>query len=50
MPEDPRSYAAALYETLHRLDADELDWIGVEMPPDLPEWSGVRDRLQRAAG
>jgi len=49
MPADPASYAAALYDTLHRLDAQGLDWIAVEPPPDSPEWAGVRDRLRRAA-
>ena len=49
MPADPREYAAALYGTLHRLDAAGLDWIAVENPPDKPEWAGVRDRLRRAA-
>jgi len=48
MPADPRAYAAALYETLHRLDAQGLDWIAVELPPDTPEWAGVRDRLKRS--
>ena len=49
MPADPLAYAAALYETLHRLDAGHLDWIAVEAPPATPDWAGVRDRLQRAA-
>jgi len=49
MPADPREYAAALYETLHRLDADGLDWIAIEEPPDTPEWAGVLDRLRRAS-
>jgi L-threonylcarbamoyladenylate synthase len=49
MPADPREYAAALYETLHRLDERRLDWIAVERPPDTPEWAGVLDRLRRAA-
>jgi L-threonylcarbamoyladenylate synthase len=49
MPTEPRQYAAALYEMLHRLDQEGLDWIGVEPPPDTPEWAGVRDRLERAA-
>jgi L-threonylcarbamoyladenylate synthase len=48
MPVDPLGYAAALYETLHRLDAQHLDWIAVEEPPDRPEWAGVLDRLRRA--
>lgn len=49
MPADPLEYAAALYGTLHRLDAEAYDWIGVERPPDAPEWAGVLDRLRRAA-
>lgn len=49
MPSEPRDYAAALYDMLHRLDGEGLDWIAVEMPPETPEWAGVRDRLQRAA-
>ena len=49
MPADPLEYAAVLYETLHRLDAQRLDWIAVERPPDTPEWAGVLDRLRRAA-
>jgi L-threonylcarbamoyladenylate synthase len=49
MPADPQAYAAALYETLHHLDTQALDWIAVEPPPDTPEWAGVLDRLRRAA-
>jgi L-threonylcarbamoyladenylate synthase len=49
MPSEPRAYAAALYETLHRLDRQGFAWIAVERPPDTPEWAGVLDRLQRAA-
>jgi L-threonylcarbamoyladenylate synthase len=49
MPSDPLEYATVLYETLHRLDAQRLDWIAVECPPDRPEWAGVLDRLRRAA-
>jgi L-threonylcarbamoyladenylate synthase len=48
MPDDPLQYAASLYETLHRLDAQRPSWIAVELPPDTPEWSGVLDRLSRA--
>jgi hypothetical protein len=32
MPADPREYAAVLYDTLHRLDTQHLDWIAVEAP------------------
>lgn len=49
MPADPQAYAAVLYETLHRLDTQSLDWIAVEPPPDTPEWAGILDRLRRAA-
>ena len=49
MPADAGAYAAALYAALHRLDAEKLDWIAVERPPDTPEWAGVLDRLTRAA-
>jgi L-threonylcarbamoyladenylate synthase len=49
MPADPGHYAAILYATLHSLDEEGLDWIAVELPPDQPEWSGIRDRLKRAA-
>ena len=48
MPADPQAYAAALYETLHRLDTQSLDWIAIEPPPDTPEWAGILDRLRRA--
>jgi L-threonylcarbamoyladenylate synthase len=49
MPAEPLAYAAALYQTLHRLDQQCLDWIAVEEPPNTPEWAGVLDRLRRAA-
>ena len=49
MPAEPAAYAATLYAALHRLDAQELDWIAVERPPAAPEWTGILDRLTRAA-
>ena len=49
MPSDPTHYAAALYDTLHRLDDEGFDWIAVEMLPDEPEWAGIIDRLTRAS-
>lgn|SRR5579871_3681775 len=49
MPERPEEYAAQLYDTLHAMDREGLDFIAVEMPPDEPEWAAVRDRLLRAA-
>jgi len=49
MPADPVEYAAVLYDTLHRLDAQGVGGIAVEQPPEAPEWAGVLDRLRRAA-
>ena len=49
MPRNPDSYAEQLYRTLHELDHEGYDWISIELPPDTPEWAGVRDRLLRAA-
>ncbi|HEV3332189.1 MAG TPA: L-threonylcarbamoyladenylate synthase [Bryobacteraceae bacterium] len=49
MPANPREYAAALYDALHRLDRQSLDWIAVECPPNTPEWAGILDRLKRAS-
>jgi len=49
MPANALDYAAALYEMLHRLDAQHWDWIAVECPPETPDWAGVLDRLRRAA-
>jgi L-threonylcarbamoyladenylate synthase len=49
MPEKPEEYAAEIYGALHRLDRERFDWIAVEMPPDSPEWTAIRDRLLRAA-
>lgn len=48
MPATAGEYAEVLYSILHDLDDGGYDWIAVELPPDLPEWSGVRDRLFRA--
>jgi L-threonylcarbamoyladenylate synthase len=49
MPAEPAAYAARLYGALHELDHEGWPWIGVEAPPDAPEWSAVLDRLRRAA-
>ncbi len=50
MPMRADEYAAKLYAVLHELDHEGWPWIGVEMPPDKPEWAAIRDRLQRACG
>lgn len=49
MPADPEKYAAALYDTLHQLDSEGLDWIAVEPPPASPQWEAILDRMTRAA-
>jgi L-threonylcarbamoyladenylate synthase len=49
MPGDPAAYAERLYRVLHEIDRQGYDWISIEMPPDTPEWAGIRDRLTRAA-
>jgi L-threonylcarbamoyladenylate synthase len=49
MPRDAPAYAERLYRLLHELDAQGYDWISIELPPDTPEWAGIRDRLTRAA-
>ncbi|MFM7026741.1 MAG: L-threonylcarbamoyladenylate synthase [Limnohabitans sp.] len=38
-----------LFAVLRDLDARGVQQIWVELPPDTPEWEGVRDRLMRAA-
>ena len=49
VPHDAEAFARALYAELHRCDAAGAELIVVEAPPDLPEWSGIADRLRRAA-
>ena len=41
--------AHALFSVLRDLDARGVQQIWVQLPPNTPEWEGVRDRLQRAA-
>lgn len=49
IPHDAEAFARAFYAELHRCDAAGAELIVVESPPDLPEWSGIADRLRRAA-
>jgi L-threonylcarbamoyladenylate synthase len=49
MPGEAAAYGAALYEVLHLLDREGLDYIAVEVPPPDVLWAGIRDRLERAA-
>ena len=46
---EPRTAAHDLFAVLRDLDTRGVQQIWVELPPDTPEWEGVRDRLQRAA-
>lgn len=45
---DPDAYARNLYARLRMLDTQGLDAIYIELPPDVPAWHAVRDRLLRA--
>ncbi len=49
LPADREAYAHQLYAELHRADEEGWDWIAVIRPPDTTEWSGILDRLKRAA-
>ena len=48
MPEIPQAFAACLYDTLHVLDALELDVLVMSRPPLGDVWTAVHDRLCRA--
>lgn len=49
MSSDPVQYAHDLYAALRNADRCGADVILVEAPPATSEWSGVNDRLRRAA-
>jgi L-threonylcarbamoyladenylate synthase len=49
IPHDAEAFARALYGELHRCDAAGAGLIVVEAPPESSEWSGIADRLRRAA-
>lgn len=49
MSYDPAEYAFALYDALFQLDQLGLESIGIELPPDTPEWSAIRERITKAA-
>jgi L-threonylcarbamoyladenylate synthase len=48
MPAGAQDYARRLYSTLRELDEQGVEVLWVEMPPDLPQWAALRDRLMRA--
>ena len=49
IPHDAEAFARALYGELHRCDAAGAKLIVMEAPPATAEWSGIADRLRRAA-
>ena len=49
MPRASEAYAEQFYAKLHELDQQGYDWIAIELPPDKPEWAGIRDRILRSA-
>ena len=50
MPATRPPAAHELFAVLRELDADGVQLIWVEQPPDEPEWDGVRDRLRARRG
>lgn len=49
IPHDAEAFARAIYAELHRCDEAGAQTIVVEAPPDASEWTGIADRLRRAA-
>ena len=49
IPHDAEAFARAIYAELHHCDDAGAGTIIVEAPPDAAEWSGISDRLRRAA-
>jgi L-threonylcarbamoyladenylate synthase len=49
MPNLPDLYARHFYNVLRELDAQNLHAICIEIPPDEPKWSALRDRIRRAS-
>ena len=49
LPQQPAEFAACLYAELRRADGEGWDWLGIETPPQSPEWVAILDRLRRAS-
>jgi L-threonylcarbamoyladenylate synthase len=49
IPHDAEAFARAIYAELHRCDETGAETIVVEAPPEGAEWTGIADRLRRAA-
>lgn len=48
-PPDSDDYAHDLYAVLREFDTSSCTRIVVAAPPEAPQWSGIQDRLRRAA-
>jgi L-threonylcarbamoyladenylate synthase len=48
MPASAKDYARRLYATLRELDEQGIEVLWIEMPPPMPQWTALRDRLTRA--
>lgn len=48
LPADPHACGQRLYATLRQADESGAPALFIEMPPDEPQWTAVRDRLTRA--
>jgi L-threonylcarbamoyladenylate synthase len=44
-----KDVAQKLYDTLHKMDALNVEKLLIETPPNAPEWLAILDRLTRAA-
>lgn len=49
MPRTAEAFARALYAEWHRCDEAGAEWIIMESLPETPAWSGIADRVRRAA-
>jgi L-threonylcarbamoyladenylate synthase len=49
LPSQPDGYAQGLYAALREMDGAGADVILVERPPQQAAWTGINDRLRRAA-
>ncbi|MGA2801741.1 MAG: L-threonylcarbamoyladenylate synthase [Verrucomicrobiota bacterium] len=49
IPHDAGAFAQAIYAEFHRCDEMGVKLVVIEAPPAAPEWSGITDRLRRAA-
>lgn len=49
LPDHPSGAARDLYAALRAVDAEQPRRILVQLPPDVPAWRAVRDRILRAA-